>query len=170
MTTRALRIALGLGISAALLTGCSAPASDGATTADAEETSAPTSASTDNATDNPSDDASDAAVNQLPPLDGVSDGTPEGWLTGACGDLTFSYPATWTDSDQGRSGYSRVSSPPEMSSTAWVAADGTPTTLATTIGFTCRNEDSTWDGSWSAADAESYSVDVPGGKVNRASK
>jgi hypothetical protein len=159
MTRRALSTVLGLGVATALLTGCSAPTSE-PDAADTEATSTPTSVATDVA----SVDASDAPVNQLPLLDGVSDGTPAGWLTGECGGLTFSYPADWWGYAPGQPKYNGVIAPSDISSTSYVAADGTPTTVSTAMDFTCLMDKSDWDGSWSGDGAESYSLDVPGSR------
>ncbi|WP_199424413.1 hypothetical protein [Actinotalea solisilvae] len=152
---RARTTAVAVGLAAALaLTGCSAlpfGASAGEPEVEASAVQAP------------------ATVADLPVLDGVVAGVPEGWTPTAVGALQLAVPAGWTDlgmtSPEGwdyRTYVHPVTPAAAAAEALAVSADGA-TVVTRTLEVSALQGASTWKGGWAdMTGQQGFRLDVPG--------
>jgi hypothetical protein len=109
-------------------------------------------------------------TDSLPPLDGVDAGAFEGWTPGACGDLSFAYPADWDLSTRASTDDQKVYNNPAL---VILRGEGDPGILPAIIRVNCDEETAPWNGEADASeefssqdvaveDIEAYQLDVPG--------
>jgi hypothetical protein len=109
-------------------------------------------------------------TNLLPPLDGVDAGAFEGWIPGACGDLSFAYPDEWDLSTRASTDGQKVYNNPAL---VVLTGEGDPGILPAMIRVNCDEEPGLWNGEAAASeellgqdvapeDIDAYRLDVSG--------
>lgn len=110
-----------------------------------------------------------AAVTDLPLLDGVVAGVPEGWTPATVGPLQLAVPAGWTDlgmtSPEGWDyrTYVHPVAPAAAAAEALAVSDDGATVVARTLEVSALQGPSTWKGGWAdMTGQQGFRLDVPG--------
>ncbi|MBX9245938.1 hypothetical protein ICW40_14105 [Actinotalea ferrariae] len=113
-----------------------------------------------------------ATVADLPPLDGVVAGVPDGWAPASVGRLQLAVPADWADLGVPSSAgwehrkYARPAGPALAAQDALAVSDDGAVVVTRTLEVSALVGESTWRGGWSdMTGQEGYRLEVPGAEL-----